>query len=47
MEDKAHGFGKYMHVNGSVYSGMWVEDKQHGEGVEQWPGGVKYTGQFE
>jgi hypothetical protein len=27
-------------------SGYWCEDKQHGHGVESWPDGAKYEGNF-
>jgi hypothetical protein len=30
MDDKAHGFGIYTHLDGATYEGEWTEDKQHG-----------------
>ena len=40
MDDKAHGYGIYTHYNGSKYEGQWVNDKQHGFGIERWPDGA-------
>jgi len=43
----ARGLGTYYHKGGvTVYSGEWVQDLQHGYGVEKWDGGSKYSGQF-
>ena len=42
MNDKAHGTGKYSHANEAYYEGQWVDDKQHGIGMEEWPDGAKY-----
>jgi hypothetical protein len=39
-DDKAHGYGKYMHTDGAQYEGYWKEDKQHGKGKETWPDGA-------
>jgi hypothetical protein len=39
VNDKAHGRGTYLHMD--------REDKQHGFGVETWPDGGKYEGNFE
>eukprot|EP00401_Gymnodinium_catenatum_P065528 CAMPEP_0117616648 /NCGR_PEP_ID=MMETSP0784-20121206/85170_1 /TAXON_ID=39447 /ORGANISM="" /LENGTH=366 /DNA_ID=CAMNT_0005420435 /DNA_START=98 /DNA_END=1198 /DNA_ORIENTATION=+ len=38
----AQGLGVYT----TTYSGEWVEDLQHGYGVEQWQGGSKFHGPF-
>jgi len=27
VNDKAHGKGKYMHMDGAEYEGDWVDDK--------------------
>jgi len=27
LDDKAHGFGAYIHTNGARYIGYWKEDK--------------------
>jgi hypothetical protein len=37
-DDKANGKGRYIHSDGAKYDGEWYEDKQHGYGVEEWPG---------
>lgn len=43
----AQGLGSYYHRKGqTTYRGEWVEDLQHGQGVEQWDGGSRYSGQF-
>eukprot|EP00931_Biecheleriopsis_adriatica_P059305 TRINITY_DN35465_c0_g1_i1.p1 TRINITY_DN35465_c0_g1~~TRINITY_DN35465_c0_g1_i1.p1 ORF type:complete len:335 (-),score=59.77 TRINITY_DN35465_c0_g1_i1:132-1136(-) len=52
----AEGVGKYFHKSRTItYMGEWVEDMQHGSGVEQWEGGAriyhwpdgsKYMGQW-
>jgi len=43
----ARGLGTYYHKGGvTIYSGEWVQDLQHGYGVERWDGGSKYSGQF-
>lgn len=43
----AQGLGTYYHRKGqTTYRGQWVEDLQHGHGVEQWEGGSRYSGQF-
>lgn len=28
------------------YEGQWLDDKQHGRGLEQWPDGAKYEGEY-
>jgi len=43
----AQGLGIYEHKHGmTTYGGQWVEDLQHGHGIEIWEGGSKYRGQF-
>jgi hypothetical protein len=37
--DKANGYGVYLHSNGSKYEGDWKDDKQHGKGHETWADG--------
>jgi len=36
----------YCHLDGAKYEGYWEEDKQHGDGLETWPDGAKYEGQY-
>ena len=31
--DKTHGFGRLIHMEGDVYEGEWVNDKAHGTGT--------------
>lgn len=42
----AHGFGYYIHSDGSEYKGEWRHNKPHGRGEETWPDGTKYKGEF-
>ena len=32
--------------DGAKYEGYWEEDKQHGQGLETWPDGARYEGQY-
>jgi hypothetical protein len=32
-ENRAHGQGKFTHVDGDVYDGYWANDKANGAGV--------------
>lgn len=32
-QGKAHGFGRFIHVNGDQYIGEWKDDKFNGWGV--------------
>jgi hypothetical protein len=34
--DKADGYGVYIHLNGAKYEGYWKEDLQDGYGIELW-----------
>lgn len=38
----ANGIGSYVHAGGAKYEGEWLNDQQHGKGVEGWPDGSKY-----
>ena len=42
MNDKANGYGVYVHMNGARYEGMWKDDLQHGKGEESWTDGSVY-----
>jgi len=44
--DKANGYGLYIHKNGTRYEGEWLDDLQHGKGIETWPEGSKYVGEY-
>lgn len=39
-----HGYGMYLHLDGSKYEGNWEDNEQHGDGVEIWSDGAKYDG---
>ena len=41
-----NGMAVYEHDNGDVYSGEWLDDKQHGLGVYRYKGGDVYSGGF-
>ena len=33
-------------MNGAKYVGHWENDLQHGSGVESWPDGSRYDGEY-
>ena len=35
-DDKANGYGVYVHINGAKYEGNWKDDIQDSFGVETW-----------
>jgi hypothetical protein len=35
-----------MHQDGAKYEGDWRDDKQDGHGVETWPDGARYEGNY-
>jgi hypothetical protein len=43
-DDKANGYGVYVHVNGARYEGYWTDDLQDGFGKESWADGSSYEG---
>lgn len=45
-DDKANGYGVYIHANGARYQGEWKNDLQEGYGVETWADGSKYEGYY-
>ncbi len=47
MDDKANGYGVYLHVNGTKYEGQWKNDLQDGYGVEIRASGSIYEGDYE
>lgn len=40
--NKAHGKGKFWHVDGDVFDGEWKDDKANGYGVYTHQNGAKY-----
>merc|ERR1712039_1014540 len=46
----AQGMGIYNHLTDqqrvTCYSGLWMDDLQHGYGVEVWEEGCRYEGDF-
>lgn len=42
----AHGKGSYTHADGAKYDGDWIADKQMGYGVESWPDGATFKGNY-
>jgi len=46
-DDKANGYGVYLHVNGAKYEGQWKNDLQDGYGIETWADGSRYEGYYE
>jgi hypothetical protein len=46
VKNKSSGYGEYIHSNGTKYEGMWLEDLQHGQGLETWPDGSSYQGNY-
>ena len=45
-DDKANGYGIYIHVNGAQYEGYWKNDLQDGQGMESWQDGSRYEGGY-
>ena len=44
MKNKAHGKGKFYHVDGDIFDGEWENDKANGYGVYIHVNGAKYEG---
>lgn len=42
--NKAHGKGKFFHIDGDIFDGEWLEDKANGYGVYNHVNGAKYEG---
>ena len=42
----AHGFGKFIGLDGTIYIGNWENDKQNGSGREIYSDGSNYMGEF-
>lgn len=45
-DNRAHGHGKFIHVDGDVYEGNWVNDKANGFGVYVHVNGARYEGEW-
>lgn len=43
-QNKGDGYGEYYSKNGVVYKGEWLNDIQHGKGVEIYAEGEEYNG---
>lgn len=43
---KAHGKGKFIHLDGDVYEGDWRNDRANGHGVYQHQNGARYEGDW-
>ena len=41
------GQGRYVHSNGDVYTGDFLEGKMHGSGVFSYASGDTYSGQYD
>ena len=42
--NRAHGQGKFVHVDGDVYEGEWANDKANGFGTYTHVNGARYEG---
>eukprot|EP00439_Symbiodinium_sp_Y106_P077005 s683_g16.t1 len=45
-DNLAHGYGTYVHQNGTVYQGQFRNDLQDGLGTESWPDKSRFIGEF-
>jgi len=45
-DNRAHGHGKFIHVDGDIYEGNWVNDKANGYGTYIHVNGARYEGQW-
>ncbi len=41
-----NGYGKWVYTDKTTYEGEWVSTKKQGQGVETWPNGYIYKGEF-
>ena len=46
QKDRACGFGIYVHANGALYQGSWMDDCQNGIGEESWNDESHYMGEY-
>ena len=42
----ANGFGRYIHADGDMYEGNWVDDKANGKGMYFHLDGARYEGEW-
>lgn len=45
-DNKAHGQGQFIHVDGDKYDGNWFEDQAHGYGNYYHADGSSYKGEW-
>ena len=41
-----NGYGKWVYTDKTTYEGNWVGTKKNGQGIETWPNGYIYKGEF-
>ena len=46
LQNKAHGKGKFFHVDGDVFDGQWLDDKANGHGLYIHVNGARYEGEW-
>ncbi|OLP91368.1 Phosphatidylinositol 4-phosphate 5-kinase 2 [Symbiodinium microadriaticum] len=46
VDNKAAGYGKFVHADGDIYEGEWQDDKAHGHGRYQHIDGSTYEGEW-
>ena len=45
-DNRAHGHGKFVHVDGDIYEGNWINDKANGYGIYIHVNGARYEGSW-
>ena len=45
--DCENGFGKWTYTDKTTYEGNWAGTQKHGQGIETWPNGYIYKGEFQ
>ena len=45
-DNRAHGQGKFIHVDGDIYEGKWINDKANGFGIYIHINGARYEGMW-
>eukprot|EP00435_Cladocopium_sp_Y103_P054220 s82_g17.t1 len=46
QDNLAHGYGTYIHQNGTIYQGQFRNDLQDGLAIETWPDQSQFIGEF-